>query len=1752
MNFGRYALKVKSDQGTGLQLIDRMSGPGEISGGAGEKDGRLDLFLEKGKYKIITYGHEKASGSAHLEVHPFTEKSSPQPPALVDLKLTEAVLKDFEQLSYWLQVKERRQVILEAAGRSLADLRLWKDGKWLMDAAPAISTAQPKTGQPLKICRLTVELEPGLYLLTAYGGISLPWADDSGQNPFYLRSGIRELGSVTRRRFVVSPFGTDHFLVPGSSTYFRLELPEAREASLQVGNYNQKDIFNNNGPRQSILKNSVPPVVELSVSGNKDAKHILTITGEADASYVLQHFESNYQYSFQGSGDYWISSVHSGYPQDSIDATAILTSGYDVRRTQPLLAQTIEIDQKNGYTRRANLLGPLTLFLKINEKGSYQILAQGVESRFLIEPFFSYRPLNYAEPDSQTSGYKWELDAGYYVLTIEPVKKGIMDLIIRPASLVSLVFEKIFSEKLGATGAVKAAVRFPRVSLNRDTWYTMYMNLQPEVKTGMVIRPLPLDLTDPLPVTQTPGEIVSVPFQISENGTLRAEAEDSSLMDVALDNGPWQKKYNVGSGRHNVSVRSTSKDTINYALLVEPRSLDPGTPLPPALPDAALTGLPDFPVLTDNTPRFLDLERNSSSTFIIRADKPGLYQIQSSGLMAMGGDLRSRTTPPFVRTSENGQGRNFLIQQYLREGDYQITVSSKGQSRGHLGLNMTRTDLIQGGFITNRTPARISLPAGKAAAYHFIITNPGEYRLRAFGLGREIKCRLEDKDGWPVETPNIAADITRKFEKGQYRLIILPQSTDARIITVIEPMSRPRSFKGHGPHTLPLAVSVEHTWQEPDAGKERQPDQWKFDLPAAADVSIELTGEMQADLLKINQDQTTTRAAFVPPARGWKGRLQAGLYRIDAVSMRINNHASYRLAVRPAPLMAGLNREISVPSILPIAIGQDGLVEISSFGHLDVKARLVTDEGLLVASGDDRPDDWNFHIAANLKSGNYRLFVYPVGAAGGGCTVSVRAPKEEEKNAIVLPASAKIKLSRSVQLFPLSLSEKGELLLLSAKAPENVSMAVEVEEEGGWKTIGSSFGRNAHMEIPLRDPHSRPADTRYRLRLWSMDRRDTVAELSAVLVSPPVFSEAELKKGIVLSPAAPAGSVAAAVVRIDRSGLLQVPEEVRNIRWSADPLRPCEAASDNFLMVKSGYIWVTGDTTPRQTAFPMARAERVSLGPGEENAVQIRLPDREKVTCDIAGPAGGPVLFIASSRTGRPAVELIEQGKEDPVNIDSLVIGEHGSLSVSLNPKKPVARLWAASPSEEPIEARLSQISFNAPEIIPVQYGLNGGIEGIKAQLYELSKGPKRVRLSLEEALAAVFLKDDRIVSIHWAEGNSFTETLESDADHMLLLHTREAEDRFSVEQIPLSSSLLTTPLALGKPYEKLMLNSGRLRLRIAPEKDSRDNRRTLHVRGSGKEPVFTDQSGNVLSGKNLEINEQGGILVIEHEPGVLLCWLDRPGREADDLWASPDKPDAEVITLPVVLPLEGDLRTYRINAGKPIMLHVRGAAPLVTYLERGEGTSEVEVYSKGVVLDAYLPDGSAELRLRALSGSRMSGQVDISSSPVVPTDEGLGPEVLLSPGGARLFSFKVEQESNIGAGVKADSDIIDMEILNDTGMVMGKGPALMLHLKPGTYLMKLQAPDSSAPVRARPAIVGLRTPDTGPPKEEIQKYLLPEQEMPLTYSSQSVRGIQDGRYGRNVQATSESQEQEAGNEEDLSEGTDSSGEPETIEGDAN
>ncbi|MBN1961574.1 MAG: hypothetical protein JW841_11560 [Deltaproteobacteria bacterium] len=488
-------------------------------------------------------------------------------------------------------------------------MRIWHEGTWLLDVAPQIVHLSPKEGQPLISCRIATQLNPGLYLITAYGGPSIPWSEESKIHPFYLRFGIPKLASAGRKRFVMSPFGIDRYLVPGTTNYYRLELPEAQTANLLITNYSKNNPFSASGNWSQITKKSIPPVTEVNASSH-NGFDLVQIKANQGQSYVLQQFIRQNS-TYLPPGNFWISSVHSGHAIDSVDTTAFIVENTSERgHIRPLDARVIDLEQKPYWHCNINLLGDLTIFLRASSSThrKYRIVAKGVEANFKIEPYMLYPPHGYQTPNFKTNESIWDLDPGYYVLTVSPIQKGIIELGLPPASAFKNAAEFFKSKEKRKSAWVNATVTFPQVSLSPNHSYYIYLNQKPEQAAGIIIRPLPVDLTDALPLAQKPNEQMQVPIVIKEKGVLSATTENGSLLETSIDGKTWDKQQQLSPGQYTVSIRHQLAETTIYSLEFIPLQNLSKSPLPP-LPDSSLKAIPKYPLLTTSKPIFFDLKR---------------------------------------------------------------------------------------------------------------------------------------------------------------------------------------------------------------------------------------------------------------------------------------------------------------------------------------------------------------------------------------------------------------------------------------------------------------------------------------------------------------------------------------------------------------------------------------------------------------------------------------------------------------------------------------------------------------------------------------------------------------------------------------------------------------------------------------------------------------------------------------------------------------------------------------------------------------------------------------------------------------------------------------------------------------------------------------------------------------------------------------------------------------------------------------
>jgi hypothetical protein len=189
-------------------------------------------------------------------------------------------------------------------------------------------------------------------------------------------------------------------------------------------------------------------------------------------------------------------------------------------------------------------------------------------------------------------------------------------------------------------------------------------------------------------------------------------------------------------------------------------------------------------------------------------------------------------------------------------------------------------------------------------------------------------------------------------------------------------------------------------------------------------------------------------------------------------------------------------------------------------------------------------------------------------------------------------------------------------------------------------------------------------------------------------------------------------------------------------------------------------------------------------------------------------------------------------------------------------------------------------------------------------------------------------------------------------------------------------------------------------------------------------------------------------------------------------------------------VPLKGKQQVLTLHLDKLAMVHVRTSVPVVTQFLVSGQSAQTEAHLNGANVNLLAPAGDSRLVLRAVGAEVLSGIANVMATPVVQLADGIGPEVLLAPGSARLFAFDLRQAGTIGIGVRASSDVVRSVLYDEQGNVRAQGVVQMPSLAPGRYYLTVEMPVDSAPVRVQPIVIGLKAPDTRPPFDILHRYV--------------------------------------------------------------
>ncbi|HEX8663827.1 MAG TPA: lysozyme inhibitor LprI family protein, partial [Beijerinckiaceae bacterium] len=1091
---GRFAVRAESATGTALQLVDMIEGPGEIAGDAGVRDGRLDVLLDVGTYKVRTLRDPKATGESKLAVLPFRDAEAPSRALLNGGELSTA-LSDLEQRSFWIAVRQPGRVSIEAAGRALGDLRLWKNGRDLSELKPRLRTVEPKSGRPLTSARLEGTVEPGVYLATTYGRAPLPWTDGSLDSPLHLRVGEPPLLAGGWAEGTVGPIGSVRYALPAAPSYLRLDIPEPAPARLTVTRRGETLASD------EIAKRSREPFAEVRPSSG--GERVVEIAASEGQPFRLRALEPAVSRSISGNGPHWIAVDVAGEGADELPATALLAR-MDPKGGATVLASDLpRIGPGQAWRRRFNLRGASTILFEATGPMTVAVRAEGVGVRVAIEPLLGR---NAPRADGKTRN-RWDLEAGWYSLRLEPVNNavGVLDLTLGPPG---------FVPELPKPAPERLTIPFGVHALAKEGNHSLLVNAAPGLVTATVARALPADVAAaPLVVAQKPGQPLELPVWLPARADVTAAEPSGAAVPFA------RVRETLEDNARVVTVRLSPGERHRMVVL---RATD-GV--------GSAEGLPryerpvDLDLVTAGQPRFLDLARDERRSFALDVPEGGLYRVETLGRLKAGAALSTAFIPSLDRDEAGGPGGNALVQSYLRAGRYRVTVSASGSS-GRLGLLARPARLAEGDRLLPEGSVRASLAGGAGVAFPIEIVEPGTYRLDLLGLGRTFTARIEDAEGWPLAKPGALSTVQQRFEAGRYRLVVLPEAVDARVVARLRPVRPAVAVEGHGPHALAFDSTRTHQWREPQGRDDpRVPDRWEFALHGPADVSIDIGDGMVGELARADESRQPVAGivARIMVKSGFSGRLEAGRYAVEARSLGRNDRLDYALTLRAKELQPGRPRRVSLPAAIPFAVAEERVVSLTTFGAVDVRAVLRDADGRVIERVDDRADDWNVALSRRLPAGAYTLELSALpgakGASGRGSSdesSSDQASSDESASgagdaepasstspggfdggavevALSLPADGEAQALRfegtgraegpQVHRFSLAAPAPGSLLLAAAHGTGELVLALERQDpDGRWRTRGLDRGKAPLVAAPA-EADGRP----WRVSAWAVD-----------------------------------------------------------------------------------------------------------------------------------------------------------------------------------------------------------------------------------------------------------------------------------------------------------------------------------------------------------------------------------------------------------------------------------------------------------------------------------------------------------------------------------------------------------------------------------------------------------------------------------------------------------------------------------------
>lgn len=1754
---GMVRITASGGGGTACTVVDQLRGPFASAGSPGAADCALDLLLDAGPYRLLLDSGDKGKGEAALGAALFPEVNA-APVRLEPGAPVEGDLPDGKQASFWIHLDARRPVTLRVSGRTAGQVQLWRQGAWREPVPSLHTTPEPLPGQPIHEWWLEGVLDPGDYLLTAYG--TAPLRASKGEETSRLtvqhdlaapaqRTARVRLGAdglaafASGERCVAAPCAAGARLaavvtvaVPGPAPV-RLTVHPLGDAGARMG---EEEARCEVKPKA--------PVPECAALARAQGRHVVAVHGPPGALVELRWAPLGERGELVD-GEY--APAARRLPLEPVPAGEYLIGLHDVPadRDAPALGCALERQPERGgprelvawdvprlpagrAERRAfNYAGEAALWFEVTAGAEYAVTAQ----RASCELFrVGGKPEAVDGSAGKACALSARLSPGVYELRLRGGRAGIETVQVGPKGAPA------------ADGPARAGCAL-RAALAPGYRYALLASREGPGVRGLVARRLPLALERPLPLEVPAGTTVTLP--IDARGDLRV------VIPGAAPAGCFLAKGGAGAWRDGACVLAAAgpdqlgltapKDAPLLAWIgraVEPPAPPAARPFAPA-PEA-------LPALALDRPAFLDLAPDAPRAFTFDVAEAGLYDVGTAGLLQTSCALRTPALEALAEDAGSGRGRNCLVSAWLRPGRYLVTVTAAAPSRGRASVVLSRRPARELARLEADGEAFFRAGAGELVRARLTAPAAGTYDLTVTAQGAELRCRLEDPQGWPlapVPGPcSTVLPVGAAEGRAEVVLTALPLTVETNRRIAISRSRPPEVLRGEGPRTLPFWTAA-----AAELGKGGR-DEYVFDVPAELDVRIALTNGMLGRLYREGEADPFDLVPPVDDGAGPAPRARPAPDEPPAPPPDEGDSSAPEADEEDGgdghadPDAAAASAAPEPPGEAEATPAGDGGADAGEPTASDDEPTPAPEEaaeiaGAIRAGGDAPPvgRTLGFELLrggaghpVRLLPGRYRLVAQHARGDVGirylvALTSETLAPGMTRELAV--PSRIPVRVARAGTL---RLRTRGDADVRCRVFDARGALVAESAE------VGDDWNCGFAGPLPAGD---------YRLELES---ETGVAGVTTVELSePPVTDTGALadRRQYRIGPGvlaaalpAPAGD-ALLEVALDGKGLsCAIDDPAGAVVFQAAAPAPCRA-----LLAPGGRTYRLRAWTldrPAEAVAHLVRRPVAAGGPGQVPAagalrVRIERPGRyrtaEGALC-LAGAAEGLLRPCGPEASLEPGPALLAGFHELTVSLDEVIAPDDraGEGVALLGPAPLVARQRA-----EREAIHLAALRVAPGERAEPSCALEGGVSAVAPGACFAAAGPGRDAVLRARAIApvearlwraAVPLPAARTLapgaSALEAEGGAARLALPAGPVRAELALPAQAWAVLlaagggrPVDLCPPGEDVARCVLASAAGGELLVVAPGERHLEVtvttlpaAPpaqllaalheELPAQPGARTfriepapedrrVEVAGALRCALAADDGSRGARCDALLPRGVGALLAVEHGAAPFRALVRRPAEPLAAVLAGgpvPAQPSRRLVR-GEELRLEGTSVDLTLSLPAPAVVHLRATDGVCVLLPAGAAPDAAGL-GDGCAIDRLLPAGLHRLRVRGLAGRPLAGGVSFTQREVEPLAEGVGPERWVAGGDARLFRFQVASAGKVGLGLQQPDDTLGCRVTDLAGEVLGEGCQALLDLAPGPYLLVVRAPPSTRLFRFRPVLLGLAGADTGVPEEALRE----------------------------------------------------------------